>query len=149
MQPEKYYRGDCITGSPGTHALERSTMYTDITSRTHDRTPRDSRMACSLHSALGACRCGRHPTLRGSADSPCHAVRAPKLRTRRAEARAPPSIPGCQRVREDFQRRSERSFPMLLSSQSDLYSPARAHSIVACPQCSVGVLLTSQREYRL
>src|ERR1035437_73838 len=31
---------------------------------------------------------------------------------------------------------------------SNWCSPARAHIIVACPQCSVGVLLTSHGEYR-
>ena len=30
--------------------------------------------------------------------------------------------------------------------QSDPYNPASAHSIVACPQCKVGVLLTSHPE---
>ena len=48
-------------------------------------------------------------------------------------------------------RQHDRPSVRLLKSSSQLfyirlYSPAKAQSIVACPQCRVGVLLTSQGE---
>jgi hypothetical protein len=42
---------------------------------------------------------------------------------------------------EDFSLHNGQSL-----SQSDLYRFARAHNMVACPQCMVGVVFTSQGE---